>query len=101
MVVYEVTVEIDAERAPAFERYMRGRHVGEVLATGCFVRARFERDGDGRYRTRYEAENHVDVERYLDEYTAALRTDFHAHFPDGVRVTRAEWFELARWDESP
>lgn len=100
MVVYEVTVTIDTERGPAFERYMRGRHVGEVLATGCFVQARFERDADGRYRTRYEAENHADVERYVEEYAAALRADFAAHFADGVEVSRAQWFELARWDES-
>lgn len=101
MVVYEVTVEIDPERAPALERYMRGRHIGEVLATDRFLRARFERDADGRYRTRYEAEDHADVERYLEEDAAALRADFQAHFAEGVRVTRAHWVELARWDASP
>lgn len=100
MVVYEVSVDVEPDRSAAFERYMRGRHVGEVLATGCFVRARFERSGEGQYRTRYEAENHADVERYLDEYAAALRADFAAHFAEGVRVSRAQWIELARWDDS-
>ena len=77
------------------------------LSAGLFlsygiVLALFERErsGEGQYRTRYEAENHADVERYMDEYAAALRADFAAHFAEGVRVSRAQWIELARWDDS-
>jgi len=48
------------------------------------------------YRNRYSVASQADLDRYLAEHTARLRDDFAAHFPEGLRITRAVWTELAR-----
>lgn len=92
-VTYEVSVFIDPALAERFERYMLDRHIPEVLATGCFTGATLERSSPGEYRTRYEAAADSDVDRYLAQYTADLRADFVAHFPE-ARASRARWTAL-------
>ena len=43
MLSYEVIIQLDdVSLAEALEAYMRGGHVVEVLATGCFLDAHFE-----------------------------------------------------------
>ncbi len=97
MVSYEVTLGVDPGSSDRVEAYMRGRHIPEILATGCFLRISLERSGDGRLRTRYVAETREDLERYLREHTADLRADFLAHFPTGAVATREEWDVLEAW----
>ncbi len=97
MVRYEVTVEVAPAHAPRFERYMREKHIPEILATGCFAEIRFDRGDGGAYRTSYAAASRADVERYLAEHTAAFRADFQAHFPEGVRATRETWTDVEAW----
>jgi hypothetical protein len=93
MLSYEVTIQLDdASLADALERYMRETHLADVFATRCFIDAHFER-GEV-YRTRYTVESQADLDRYLDEHAPRMRADFIAHFPTGLRVTRAVWSEL-------
>lgn len=95
MLSYEVTIELDdASLASALEEYMRGRHIADVLATGCFVDGRFERSESGTYRSRYTAASQGDLDRYLGEQAPRLRDDFRQHFPAGLRVGRAVWHEV-------
>jgi Domain of unknown function (DUF4286) len=94
MVTYEVIVLVEPAHVAAFERYMRGRHIADVLATGCFERATFERSAPGRYRTRYEAPDRPALERYLAEHAPRLRDDAAAHFPSGLKTSREIWEEL-------
>jgi hypothetical protein len=98
MHAYEVTVDVDADVEDAFVRYMTGKHIPEILATGCFVAIRFETSGPGRYRTRYEAAGKADLERYLAGHTEAFRRDFAAHFPAGCRPSRETWQGLRTWE---
>lgn len=35
---YEVTLEVDPDRAGEMEDYMRAEHIPEILRTGCFSR---------------------------------------------------------------
>ena len=100
MISYEVTAELDERQAPAYERYMRDKHIREVLATGCFHAAELARVSSTRYRTRYLARSQADLDRYLDLHTAALRADFSAHFPEGVALSREVWSTLERWGGS-
>ena len=96
MLSYEVTIALDdSSLAPELERYMSEKHLGEVFATGCFVEAHFER-AERVYRNRYSVASQNDLDRYLAEHAARLRDDFAAHFPKGLRITRAVWMELAR-----
>lgn len=98
-VTYEITATVAAERAAAYERYMRERHVPDLLATGCFVGASIARaeagdEGAARYRIRYEAPHAAALARYLAEHAARLRADFAAHFPEGVTIERTVWHRL-------
>jgi hypothetical protein len=91
MTTYEVTVEVEPGLVAAFTRYMLEQHIPEILATGCFRSIRFERAEEGRFRTRYEAEDPEDLERYLREHTARFRADFMARFPAGCTASRETW----------
>lgn len=96
-VAYEVRVTLDPRRAEAFEQWMLGHHVPQVLASGCFTGAHFERTAPGAWRTRYEAASAADLERYLSAHAAALRADFAARFGEGAAVVRETWATLGTW----
>ena len=97
MVSYEVRVEVREDLMPGFERYMTGKHLPEILATGCFQAIRFEFLEGGVFRTRYEARERQDLDRYLKDHAPHFREDFTAHFPEGCAVSREVWDELARF----
>ena len=95
--VYEVTMDVAPEQAAALERYMRERHIPEILATRSFVSITFERASATRFRTRYAGRTRTDVERYLVEHTGRFRADFALHFPSGVVATREVWEAVESW----
>lgn len=97
MIWYEVTIHVDPAIAGAVEHYMRGRHIPEILATGCFTEAEFARMSAGRFRTRYGAEREEDLARYLREHTRAFRDDFQRHVPEGATLSRETWETIQRW----
>ena len=43
MVTYEITAIVDALFAAAYEEYMIGRHIPDLLATGYFASATFSK----------------------------------------------------------
>lgn len=88
MVFYEVTARPEPQVRDAYERYMRAKHVADVLATGCFTGARFAGTPEGLYRTTYVAASREDLERYLATHAQRLRDDFASHFPSGVALSR-------------
>jgi Domain of unknown function (DUF4286) len=98
MVTYEVTTLVQPHLVEAYERYMRERHIPEILGTGCFQGAVLTRAAPGRYRVRYEARSDEDLERYLAKHAAGLREDFASHFPEGVTVSREVWVAVQAWD---
>ncbi|OQS00766.1 hypothetical protein ACHHYP_02706 [Achlya hypogyna] len=94
-VVYEVVVRCEASVAARLSEYMTGRHLPQILATGCFAEIEFEQSAPDAFRTRYKADSQADLDRYLAEHTAALRDDFAAHFPSGIlAVERVNWTVL-------
>jgi len=97
MVTYEVTSTVRADLCEAYERYMRERHVPDLLATGVFAGASFGRSAPGRYRTRYEARTRADLDRYLAEHAARLRAHVKELFPEGIELAREEWTVLEAW----
>jgi len=98
MVTYEVTTLVQPHLVEAYERYMRERHIPEILGTGCFQGAVLTRAAPGRYRVRYEAPSEVELERYLATHATRLREDFASHFPEGVTVSREVWIGIQAWD---
>lgn len=100
MVFYEVTAVPEAQVREAYERYMRTKHVADVLASGCFTGARIAVTQEGLYRTTYIAATRTDLDRYLDQHAARLRADFAAHFPSGVTLSREILDVLEEWPRS-
>jgi hypothetical protein len=97
MITYEITAVVRDDLAERYERYMRGRHVPDLLATGWFSGASFSRSAPGRYRVRYEAIDRESLDRYLGDNAATLRRHFLETFPEGVSLEREEWEVLERW----
>lgn len=94
MIFYEVSVEVRADLCAAFEDYMRGKHLPEILATGCFSHIRFDQASSSLYRTCYQAETEDDYTRYLNQHASAMRADFMLHFPEGCVPSRQVFREL-------
>ena len=97
MVTYEITATVAPTLAEAYERYMRERHIPDLLATGCFVGAIFSRAEAGRYRIRYESPSRDTLGRYLAEHAPGLRAHFEAQFPAGVQLSREQWESVQCW----
>jgi hypothetical protein len=98
MIVYEVVTELSSSvDAAAYERYMRERHIPDLLETGCFGAARFERAEGRLYRASYHAASRGELERYLAEHADRLRGDVGRHFPEGLSASRRVWDQLQVW----
>lgn len=97
MITYEITATVRADLCDAYERYMRDRHIPDLLATGSFAGATIARSSPGRYRIRYEAHDRESLERYLGEHAPRLRRHATDTFPEGLQLTREEWTVLAAW----
>src|SRR5262245_45882231 len=96
--VYEVTAVVEHELAEEWERYMRERHIPDVLATGWVTRASLVRAAGGRYRISYQADSPADLDRYLAESAPALRAEVAARYPGGVALTREIWELVQEWE---
>ena len=97
MVIYEITAVVDGRLAADYERYMKGRHIPDLLATGHFASASFSRSG-ARYRICYEAHDRAALDKYIAEHAERLRRDFHEHFPIGVELSREIWDVVDSFD---
>jgi Domain of unknown function (DUF4286) len=101
MIAYEVAADVEPRLVAVYEQYMREKHIPEVLATGCFLSAAFARSSPDRYRASYMARTQADLDRYLEHHTAAMRSDFAAHFPEGVSLSREVRVIEERWEGAP
>jgi len=94
MIVYEVTATVADEHRAEYERYIRDRHIPDLMKTGCFDGAAIERSAQGRYRVRYIAPSRDELDRYMTDHAPRLRADFVEHFPSGADLSREEWIVL-------
>ncbi|HSK74657.1 MAG TPA: DUF4286 family protein [Pyrinomonadaceae bacterium] len=97
MVIYEITAVVRAGLIEDYEKYMRGRHIPDLLATGYFSGAALTRSAEGRYRIQYRAHDQAALDDYLANDAERLRADFLAHFPEGAEVSREIWEVLQDW----
>jgi hypothetical protein len=96
MIVYEVTASVDEEICEAYERYMLDKHIADVLQTGAFTSASFEKGEPGVYRARYLSPSRESLNSYFANSAPTMRRDFANHFPHGVDLARAEWTVLGQ-----
>jgi hypothetical protein len=97
-VICEITAVVRENLVEAYEKYMRGRHIPDLLATKYFRAAYFTRTLDNRYRIQYHAIDEAALNEYLKTEAERLRADFSAHFPEGVEVVREIWEVAEAWD---
>ncbi|HEX8196065.1 MAG TPA: DUF4286 family protein [Pyrinomonadaceae bacterium] len=96
-VIYEITAIVAPELIEKYEKYMRGQHIPDLLATGYFHGAKFTRSTKNRYRILYEAHNQESLNQYLESDATRLRADFLAHFPAGIELSREIWHVVEHW----
>lgn len=92
---YEVTATVREDLTASFAAYMTDKHIRDVLQTGAFVGASFDRLSPTVFRTRYDADSLADLERYLAQHATRLRADVAMHFPEGITFTRETWMRVA------
>lgn len=90
MLIYEVTATVEPGIADDYERYMRERHIPDLLATGCFAAAFFAKNGN-MYRIGYHCDSRNELDAYFADHADRLRADMAAHFPAGIEFSRNEW----------
>jgi hypothetical protein len=100
MIIYEITAAIRADLVEKYEKYMRERHIPDLLETGYFRVAHLTRSAENRYQIRYEAHDQPALDQYLKNDAERLRADFLEHFPEGVTVTRDVWEVLEVWEKN-
>lgn len=84
MILYNVTVKIDQQIEADWREWMLGRHIPDIMQTGCFVSYKLCRimgDDDQygvSYAVQYFAPDLAAFELYRDEYAHQFQTE-HAH----------------------
>lgn len=86
MLLYNVTVGVDRDAEEEWLRYMREKHIKDVLSTGLFVESKMYKvlhnpeDGTISYSVQYFARSIEDINRYLQEYAPALVEEHRRKF---------------------
>lgn len=79
MIIYNVTVNIDAEVHDDWLRWMKEEHIPAVMATGLFLDHRMSRvladDGGFTYAIQYGCADLETYERYQREHAARLQAE--------------------------
>lgn len=97
MIIYEITAVVAANLIEEYEKYMREKHIPDLLATGHFRVAKFTRSNENHYRIQYEAHDQAALDKYLETEAERLRADFLSHFPEGINLSRENWEVLQIW----
>ena len=101
MIVYEITAIVEAGSVEKFERFMREKHIPDLLATGFFEGAEMALTTEDRYRIRYLTRDQTMLDKYFETKAEHLRKDFIRNFPDGVHVSREILRVLQIWPQEP
>ena len=80
MVLYNVTVSIDAQVHEDWLNWMRTVHIPEVLETGCFIESRISRvhgeeEGGLTFAITYLSPSQELYDKYQAEFAPALQAD--------------------------
>lgn len=80
MLLYNVTISIDPEIENSWLKWMREKHIKDVMNTGCFLEARLcrvhgEEEGGLTYAVTYLCPSQKDFDTYSNKYAKALQAD--------------------------
>jgi hypothetical protein len=86
MIIYNVTVKIDAEAADEWVKWMKEEHMPELMKTGLFTDSRLCRlleqdETEGRtYTAQYFCNTIEDYNSYIDNHAQHMRDKGFARF---------------------
>jgi len=80
MFIYNVTVSIDKSVHDEWLKWMREKHIPDVMGTGCFIENKLvkvvnEEDHGLTYSFQYTFKDMKDIEKYQKEFAPALQAD--------------------------
>ena len=101
MIIYSVTISIQASIEADWVEWMNKIHVPDVLRTGCFSECRIYRvlgaDGDEpTYVMQYQCRSLEEYHRYRDNFAPALQKEHTDRFAGRFRGSRQVLEEIAR-----
>ena len=88
MILYNVTVKIDAAFHDEWKSWMKGVHMPDVMKTGCFLTSRMFRvltddEPDGMtYSIQYTCESMDNFLEYENKFASALRAEHSNRYKD-------------------
>jgi hypothetical protein len=85
MIVYNVTINVDADVAVEWLRWMKEVHIPDVMATGLFLDNRImrilaEEEGGLSYAIQYTCADMATYERYKAEHAPRLQAETQKHY---------------------
>lgn len=92
MIIYNVTVNVDAAVHDEWLRWMKEEHIPEVMATGAFLENKICRvlgDDEGfTYAIQYTCAEMATYERYRREHAPRLQAETAKRYPGRVEAFR-------------
>ena len=96
MIVYNVTCHLATDLESAWLEWMRGEHIPEVMATGCFLDVKIMRllvnaqDDEGvNIAIQYTAQDMAAYERYQDDFAPAMQAKTRERYGEQVLAYRS------------
>ena len=96
MVIYNVTINIDDSVHEEWLRWMREKHIPDMLATKKFMEAKMckvmveEEMGGTTYSVQYTCPNRPTLQRYYQQNAATMRADGQKLFANKFVAFRTE-----------
>ena len=93
MIIYSVTITIEAAVEREWSDWMRRVHVPDVLQTGCFTKATIYRlveppSDAPTYVIQYECASIAEYQRYRDDFAPGLQKEHSDRFSRRFRASR-------------
>lgn len=88
MIIYNVTTQISWPIHEAWVQWMKEKHIGDVMNSGCFTDYRFVRvlevdETDGpMYAVQFYASGKTQYDKYIEIHANALRDDVKQKWGD-------------------
>jgi hypothetical protein len=79
MIIYNVTLKVEASIADAWLQWLLNEHIPSIMNTNCFVDYKVVRllevdDSEGpTYAVQYHADSKADYNRYMEIYSAKMQ----------------------------
>ena len=93
MIIYNVTVSIDKTVHDEWFRWMKEKHIPDVMNTGCFVEHRMcrvmnEEDAGLTYAMQYMCPDMETLQVYYKDHAPALQKEYNDRFRDKYAAFR-------------